>query len=461
MIRAVLPIDRLITIVKEGGSVKTGVDVYDREGTLLLAGDVLVTQARTLEIISRSGVRKVPLARQGGGVFDGSGNEIKTNEKSMPITPGTGDHVPEDSRTADIEKRLREIQEIRQEAGLRFSRASACLKTAMGQIRAEQGQFDVDAVKTQVSDMAAFCLETGHPAAYMGRELFSFDDYLYIHAVNVCAMGTAVVHRFNAGFSTAVETALWSQTSPGGLSGSFAYYLPQDLDDISLGLFVYDIGKALVPEKLLNKSSSLTREEFDLMKRHSYEFGVRILEANHLSHPVLSNMVRYHHAPIFDGEKGGYPRNQPAAEIPLYVKLCKLMDIYDAMISRTSYQDARNQAAAATELFRTYVKKDAMLQFLLHAFVGSIGLYPPGSIVYLRNGQMAYVLEDKGPIVIAFTDTRGEPLAARPDPFDTRTKNELFQVDADRSIQTSREVFTLLPEYIRTIAMPAPSESSR
>ena len=453
MIRTLLSIDRLIAVVREGGTVKTGVDVYDREGVLLLAGDVLVDQVQTLEVISRSGVRRIPLARD-GGVFDRSGQELRDSlpdnladvPADVPVSdpdqePGARDFLPEPQNTPDVETRLREIQEIRQEAALVVSRARDCLKKVLDQVRSEKGQFDLDAVRTQVGDMKSFTREAGHPALYLARDLFSFDTYLWDHAVNVCAMGTAVARRFNSGFSNAVETALWPQPSSEGLPGAFAYYLPQDLDDISLGLFLFDIGKALVPENLLNKSSALNSREFALVKRHSYEFGLRILEANRLSHPVLSNMVQYHHAPIYDGEKGGYPRSRPAAEIPIYVKICKLVDIYDAMVSRTSYRDARNQTAAATELFRTYVKRDTMLQFLLHAFVGCIGLYPPGSIVYLKNGQMAYVLDEKGPIVLPFTDTRGETLDISPDPFDTRSRSEIFQVDADRSVRNPIEVF--------------------
>lgn len=454
MIRDILPIDRLIEVVKAGGSVKTGVDVYDRDGTLLLAGDVLVDRVRTLEIISKSGVRRIPLAR-GGGLFNSSGQKIRSGESALDLDPAAGDPPRAAGLSTDMQTRLKQIHKIRQEAALMFTRARTCLKTALEQIRAEKGQFDVDAVRTQAGEMAAFTLEAGHPAVLAGRDLFSFDDYLYLHAVNVCAMGTAVARRFNEGFSAAVDTALESQPSLARLPGTFSYYLPGDLDDISFALFVFDIGKALVPEALLNKSSRLTREEFALVRRHSYEFGARILEANGLAHPVLSNMVQYHHAPIFEGEKRGYPRTRAAAEIPLYVKICKLVDMYDAMVSRTSYRDAQNQAAASAQLFRTYVKKDTMLQFLLHAFVGCVGLYPPGSIVYLKNGQMAYVLEDKGPVVVPFTDARGQPLNHYPEPFDIRTRNALFQVDADRSIESPRLVFNLLPEYIRKLALPA------
>ncbi len=67
---------------------------------------------------------------------------------------------------------------------------------------------------------------------------------------------------------------------------------------------------------------------------------------------------------------------------------------------------------------------------------------------------MAYVLESRGPIVLPFTDADLAPLSTQPDPFDVGTKNTLFQVDTDRSVQTPKEVYDTLPPFIKTIAMP-------
>ncbi len=454
MIDAMFSIDNLIAIVRDGGTVKTGVDVYDREGTLLLAKDVLVDQVSPLETIKRKGLRAVPVAKD-GGFFDGSGNRIMLESDgtlSLPDperSPGKGV-----SPEQDVTRRLKEIREIRREARLKYDNAKNCLKASLAQIRKTKGQFDVLAVESQVSELVKFSLAADHPFAHIGRELFFYDDYLYGHAVNVCALGTAVLHRFNEGFSKSIETALWEDQGRGSGTNVFSYYYPDDLEEMSLGLFIYDLGKALVPESLLNKSGGLTRDESRMMQKHSYEFGVSILERNHLKNPVLSNMVQYHHGPLFDGEKNCYPRNRLFSEIPAYVRICKLMDVYDAMISKRSYRDALNQVTAATELFRTYVKKDPMLQFVLHAFVNTIGLYPPGSIVFLNTGQMAYVLESRGPIVLPFTDPDLAPLARQPDPFDVTTKGPSFQVNRERSVQTLKAIYDRLPEFIKTIAMP-------
>ena len=475
MIEAIFSIENLIEIVKTGGKLKTGVDVYNKKGRLLLEKNIIVDQVRPLEILQQAGIRSVPLnSMADGGLWDGEGNLIRVG------TDGGIERVPPPvlkklnlpgpasiSRTpGDIEKRLLEIQEIKKETIQKYDAAKECLKKVLKQIRQTRGQFDVQTVESRVSDLVSFSVAADHPFPYMNREIFSYDDYLYQHSTNVCAIATAVLHRFNTNFSHTVDTFLTERRTniSGGVqgreekkSGSFNYYYKDDLNEISLGFFLYDIGKAMVPERLLNKTSRLTGKEFEIIKRHSFEYGAKVLEENGIKNSVLNNIVQYHHAPLFENEERCYPLDKRWADIPLYVRICKLADIYDALVSKTSYKDALNQPEAITRLFRKYVKKDPMLQFVLHAFVKSVGLHPPGSIVYLKNGQMAYVLESRGPLVIPFTDNRENTLRVKPNPVDIGSmgSDPLWEIDHDRSIKNTREVYNLLPSYIKKIAMPA------
>ncbi|MDD9301903.1 MAG: diguanylate cyclase [Desulfobacter sp.] len=453
MIKGTIPIDRLIAMVVNGGTLRTGVDVYDRFGTLLLAKETLVDQVRPLENLRNRGLRSLPLAKE-GGVFDKSGNAVKFNPQALPALSleDPGDPAP----GFDLTSRMKEIQALRKEACQYYAKAKDCLKKAMAQIQSNQGQFDHQAVAAQVTELVNFSGKNDHPFSYMAKDLFLFDQYLFSHGANVCALGTAVVNRFNRSFSKVIQSSLWPDSTPGPAheNPSFSYYCPEELDQISLGLFIFDLGKALVPQDLLNKTRGLTREEFEMIQRHSYEFGGQILEKNHMDHPVFTNMVQYHHGPLFAGEKNCYPFDRPFSDIPIYVRICKLVDIYDAMISRRSYKEAANPVTAATALFRTYVKKDPLLQFILHAFVNTIGLYPPGSIVFLKNGQMAYVLESCGPIVLPFTDSHQTPLTHPEDPFDVKTREKRMGIDNDRSVKTPKEVLNQLPLFIREIVLP-------
>ena len=465
MIEAMFSIENLMEIVKAGGRIKTGVDVYNEKGTLLLEKNIFVESVRTLKILQQNGIRSVPVSSLTGGLWDGKGNLIRTGshgEIEFVPPPASKRSIPSKTHRTpgDIEKRLKKIQEIKKETLQKFDAATACLKNAVKQIRDTQGQFDVQAVESQVADLVKFSIAADHPFPYLNQQIFSWDDYLYQHSTNVCAIGTAVLHRFNTQLSHTIGSVLsekGTDVSGGeGLSepvkgGCFNYYYKEELNEICLGFFLHDIGKAMVPEALLNKSTGITDKEFNILKRHSFDYGVKILEENRIKNSVFKNIIQYHHAPLFENEPGCYPLDRDCSDIPPYVKICKLSDIYDAMISKKSYKDALNQVSAMTRVFRKYVKKDPLLQFVLHAFVKSIGRHPPGSIVYLENGQMAYVLESDGPLVIPFTDTRENTLEVKPDPIDMGSPDASWQIDSERSIKSPRDVYNRLPLYIRNV----------
>lgn len=455
MIESRISIDKLIEIVRQGGRVKTGVDVYDKNGTLLLARDVMVDKTKPLKIVRNNGLRHVPVASN-GGVFDASGNKIDIGSSGIPDPLSASFFDSEPVKTQNVTERIKEILELRRLAESISAKAQAIIKNAVDQIRQTQGEFDVDAVSEQASELASIAEQDHHPFAYAPREWFFYDDYFYIHAANVCALGSQVLHRFNNAFSKIMEKSLWSSPALAGnkSSGIFSYYYPEEINEMTFGLFIYDLGKSMVPQDLLNKTSTLNKDEIELMRKHTNEFGFTVIEKNHLGSTVLSNIIRYHHGPLYDGEPGCYPAGLEYGMMPPYVRICKLMDIYDAMISKRSYQDAVNQVAAVTGLFRSYVHKDPILQFILHAFVKTVGLYPPGSIVFLKSGQLAYVLENEGPLVLPFTDKNQVPLKSKPDPFNAGKQTGILAIDSDRSVRQPKKIWDCLPAFIREIALP-------
>lgn len=468
-----ISIENLIEIVKTGGRVKTGVDVYNAKGILLLEKDVLVERVRLLEIVQENGINFVPVnTALEGGLWDGNGNlinlaadgmiDIEAGPAAMKSQPDSQGSVFPDAATNEIEMRLIEIEEIKQQATRKYNEAKESIKKVLKDIRNTGGQFDFDEVSNNVSDLVDFLVEADNPFSYLTQEMFSYDDYLYNHSINVCAIGTAIVNRFNSHFSTLVDDLIKGnsseifnpfETDNANKIKAYTCYYPEELSDISLGFFLHDIGKIIVADEILNKQGRLTPAEFDEVKKHSYDYGVDLLDKNHMKNSVIRNIIMDHHAPLFDGEPRCYPTDKPHNKIPPYSRICKLADIYDAMTSKRCYKEAVNPITVVTQLFRTYAKKDRMLQYILYAFVKSIGIYPPGSIIFLRNGQMAYVLESGGPIVIPFTDEKENTLTAKPDPIDIggNSADHTMQVDNRRSVKTPVEVYNLLPTYIKTI----------
>ncbi|MBU1341633.1 MAG: HD domain-containing protein [Proteobacteria bacterium] len=474
---AKISIDNLIEIVRTGGKIKTGVDVYNSKGILLLDKDILVEKVKILEILKDNGIKSVPVNTVfNGGLWDGNGNLMNVNSDGLidfedpdkqiilePVieSPETDSIFP-DVATNEIEMRLLEIEEIKKQATKKYYDAKNSIKKVLADIKNTGGQFDYVEVEANVSDLVDFLVIADNPFSYLTQEIFSYDDYLYNHSINVCAIGTAVVNRFNTHFSGVVDGLLKGHTpdiyNPFEKEGknqnpSYVTYYKDELSDISLGFFLHDIGKIIVSDEILNKQGRLTALEFEEVKKHSYEYGVDLLDKNHLKNSVIRNIINYHHAPLYEGEERCYPTQAHHTRIPLYARICKLADIYDAMTSKRCYKEAINPINVVTQLFRTYAKKDRMLQYILHAFVKSIGIYPPGSIIYLRNGQMAYVLESDGPLVIPFTDDKEKTLKYKPDPININTSGieESRKVDSRRSVKAPKDVYDMLPPYIKEI----------
>ncbi len=466
---AKVSIDVLMEIVKSGGKVKTGVDVYNASGVLLLARDIFVSTLKPLEIIKQNGIGSVPVnTKLHGALVDGDGNEISLDAEGKPgpntisvkaATPDM-DCVFPVTATNEIEVRLVEIEEKRRQALQKHAAAKKCIKNVLKNIQETGGQFDYTEVEKTVLDLTEFLIVDQNPFSYLTQEIFSYDEYLYNHSINVCAIGTAVLNRFNQQFSKVVNdhirggggADIYNPFAEDAVNTTgFTCYYPHEIEDISLGFFLHDIGKTIVADHVLNKKGRLTEDEFCEVKKHSYEYGERLIAKNQIRNATVKNIVCYHHAPLYATENNSYPMDVYYAKVPVYTRICKLADMYDAMTSRRCYKEAINPVNVVTRIFRSYAKKDRMLQYILHAFVKSIGIYPPGSIVFLQNGQMAYVLESNGPLVLPFTDERGNTLKYKPDPViaDIRAENNVYVVDNRKSVQSPKEVYHFLPNYLR------------
>ena len=110
---------------------------------------------------------------------------------------------------------------------------------------------------------------------------------------------------------------------------------------------LHDIGKAAVPDAILEKPGPLDEHEWAFMRRHTI-IGERIMQAA----PALSAaapLVRSSHE-NFDGT--GYPDRLAGDDIPLGARVIAVCDAYDAMVSDRPYRAALSHAEALDELRR-------------------------------------------------------------------------------------------------------------
>ncbi|SNR98073.1 HDIG domain-containing protein [Humidesulfovibrio mexicanus] len=190
-------------------------------------------------------------------------------------------------------------------------------------------------------------------------KLRGFDEYTYTHSINVSLL--AILFGRQLGLERPQLLTL-------GLAGMY-----------------HDVGKARIPEAVLNKPGKLSEAEFQLMKTHPLE-GYKIM-ANQpeLAPEILRAVVEHHER--HDGS--GYPRGLTGDDIGLFSRIIAVVDVYDALTSRRVYKDAMAPAKALGMMYQ-WRDKD-FPHHAIESFIRCVGVYPVGSFVRLSGGEYGIV----------------------------------------------------------------------
>jgi putative nucleotidyltransferase with HDIG domain len=188
--------------------------------------------------------------------------------------------------------------------------------------------------------------------------LKSFDDYTFAHCVNVCILSLALGRQME------LDRA--------------------DLEDLGTGAILHDIGKMLVPDKVLNKPGKLTDEEFAIMKSHA-ELGGEMLSGAKINSTAM--LVASQHHERYDGS--GYHKGLAKRQIHIFARIAAVADVYDAMTSKRVYQNGMVPEEALKKL---YLMRGTHFQpEIVERFIKCLGIYPIGTFVELNTGELAVV----------------------------------------------------------------------
>lgn len=97
--------------------------------------------------------------------------------------------------------------------------------------------------------------------------------------------------------------------------------------------YLHDIGKLFIPQDILQKNSSLTEEEFEIMKKHTI-YGYNMCNEDLELRPYAATALNHHEA--LNGT--GYPNALTKKDISLEAQIIRVADIFDALVSKRQYK---------------------------------------------------------------------------------------------------------------------------
>jgi hypothetical protein len=163
---------------------------------------------------------------------------------------------------------------------------------------------------------------------------------------------------------------------------------PREVAKIRTAAEVHDVGKLYTPREILNSPYPLSKEEFEVVKRHAPQ-GAEMVSV--VGDPEITAMVRHHHERI-DG--GGYPDGLTGAEIPLGARIIAVADTFDAITSERAYRSAGSQKRALDVLAGeagTQLDPHAVAAFQQgYSARRSVAWYAAGTVIVQRA---AYALQ--------------------------------------------------------------------
>lgn len=192
--------------------------------------------------------------------------------------------------------------------------------------------------------------------------LRDYDDYTFIHSVNVCIFSVALGRRL-------------------GLTR------PQ-LFDLGLAAMLHDVGMSRVPVEILDKQDQLTEKEQRQMEAHTWRGALSIFNLRDYGGiPFRAMIAAYEHH--MKADLGGYPKSVRSRKLSVFSKIIAVADAYNAALSTRAHASGKSPDLVLGEMWGD--SDTGHDPVLVKALINLLGIYPVGTCVILDTFELALV----------------------------------------------------------------------
>jgi HD-GYP domain-containing protein (c-di-GMP phosphodiesterase class II) len=242
---------------------------------------------------------------------------------------------------------------------------------------------DVEKVQTAIQPMIDSVLRNQDAMAWLVY-LRKRDEYSYRHSI---------------------ASSVWAV-----ILGRHLGFDRQGLDTLAMGGMLLDIGKAKLPESIINREGKLSPAEYEAVKKH-VKYSLEMVRLTPGINADVLAMIEGHHE---RSDGSGYPKGLKGADIPVFARIGGLVDCYDAMTSARPWAKAKSPYDAIREL--NTLSGVLFQKEMVEQFVQALGMFPTGSVVELNTGEVGIVVEQNRirrlrPKVMLVLNAEKQPLA--------------------------------------------------
>ncbi len=148
---------------------------------------------------------------------------------------------------------------------------------------------------------------TGGNVFDMLHNMRQYDDFTYMHSMNVALICNVFAKWLGLG--------------------------AKDVDILTLGGLLHDIGKLKIPDNIIRKPDKLSAAEYNIVKTHSLQ-GYNILKDKNIDDNIKQCALMHHER----NDGSGYPLGVTGDKINNYAKIVAIADVYDAMTAARIYR---------------------------------------------------------------------------------------------------------------------------